>query len=210
MSSRLDLTFGHLLLADERRPAATEDATAGLVARAQAGEAAAFAALLGRHKQKVLATALRLLGNRDDAMDAAQESFLRVHKYLGSYDEREGDFGAWVHAIVVNVCRRVARRRLPGVNAAHAEETAPAPSEDLEARVAAGEERRRLDRALATLTERERSAFVLRDLEGLPTEEVARLLGSAPATIRVHVCMARKKLRRFLHEQAGRDEEQAP
>src|SRR6185369_2866060 len=81
-----------------------------LVERARAGNAAAFEQIVVRYQRKVLATAWRLLGNQDDARDAAQEVFLRAFKYLNSY-KADQDFAGWLYRITVNVCRDAGRKR---------------------------------------------------------------------------------------------------
>src|SRR5215471_8087995 len=81
-----------------------------LIERAKAGEPAAFEQLIEHYQRKVLSIAWRMLGNREDARDAAQEVFLRVHKYLKSF-RSDQDFGAWLYRIIVNVCRDHARKQ---------------------------------------------------------------------------------------------------
>jgi RNA polymerase sigma-70 factor (ECF subfamily) len=136
-------------------------------------------------------------------MDAAQEAFLRVHKYFGAYDAEAGDFGAWLHRIVVNTSRKIAaeRKRTGQISDRMPEGRGSMTNADAESGSAT--DRRVLQRALGALTEKERAAFVLRDLDGLPTEEVARTLDMSPATVRVHICMARKKMRPFFEEDPG-------
>src|ERR1051325_4155879 len=81
----------------------TESASlAPVIERARAGDVAAFEQIIDHCQRKVISTAWRMLGNRDDARDAAQDVFLRVYKYLGSFDP-EQDFSAWLYRIVVNV-----------------------------------------------------------------------------------------------------------
>lgn len=173
-------------------------AVAPLVARARGGDAAAFEDLLRRHERTVLGTAWRLLGNVEDAQDAAQEVFLRLYRALDRVDPRR-PLAAWLYRVTVNVCRDVGRRRrarasVPLEEAAF--ETADAAC-DPAARAAFADERRMVAEGLETLTETERAALVLRDLEGLATAEVARVLGSSPTTVRSHVCRARLKLKAF-------------
>ncbi|HEY0715507.1 MAG TPA: sigma-70 family RNA polymerase sigma factor [Polyangia bacterium] len=183
--------FGPVVLTDEQPDSAINTAIATLIGRAQAGDATAFARLVGRYEDRVFATAFGLLRDRDDALDAVQETFVRLYKYLDRYDPA-GDLGAWIYRISVNVSLRLAKRR-------RRDRSAPTISVageggDPEAAVIS----RDLGRALETLTETERMALVLRDFEGLETDEVARLLSSSPTTVRVHICAARKKIRRFL------------
>jgi RNA polymerase sigma-70 factor, ECF subfamily len=190
-----NVALEHLVLTeptDERRPGAVE----ALVVRAQQGDVQAFGTLVFQFEEKVLTTAWRFLRDRDDAMDAAQEAFLRARKYLGSY--RGPDFGAWLYRITVNVTREMAKRRAPPP-------AAPAAQDEQDEQEGSfpptGSARRFLEQALQTLTEKERTAFVMRDLDGRSTSEVARVLGMSATTVRVHICMARKKIRRFLGEE---------
>jgi RNA polymerase sigma-70 factor, ECF subfamily len=168
---------------------------AGLLRDAKAGDIAAFEQIVIRHERAVLLTALRLLGRWEDAQDAAQEVFVRMHKYLRRFDD-DREFAPWLYRMTVNVCRDLNRKRPPEADleaAAPAQDRAAGPDE--QARSA--EARRALQTALGRLSEKERAAIVLRDLEGLPTREVARILGSTEATVRSHISSARLKIMRF-------------
>lgn len=193
------------LMTDNMRPADSGSTPlAQLIARARAGEAEAFDELVLCHQRRVAATAWRLLGSREEARDAAQEVFLRVYRHLGKYDPRQ-DFSGWLYRITVNVCRDLRRKRgRPGQTASlDAEPDRPAP-DDTEAGAIRAQQQAILARALATLSEKERAAIVLRDLEGLPTEEVARLLGSTQGTVRSQVCSARAKIKLYRDRLLGR------
>jgi RNA polymerase sigma-70 factor, ECF subfamily len=179
-----------------------DEATMSLMARALAGDAAAFDQIIISQQHRVIALAWRLLGNQDDARDAAQESFLRVYKNLNKFDPTK-DFSGWLYRIVVNVCHDIARKR-NHINQASLEAEfeagklrEPASTDNTEAAAMLSQEHALIARALATLTERERAAIVLRDLEGLSTEEVARILGTRPATVRSQICSARSKIKAF-------------
>jgi RNA polymerase sigma-70 factor (ECF subfamily) len=178
-----------------------QTAIAQLVARARTGDAAAFEELMICTQHRVVATAWRMLGDREDARDAAQEVYLRVFKYLARYDATQ-DFHGWLYRITLNVCRDVARKRHTrdeGSNwfDAPAHEQASAHTEDVEAQTLRAQQRALVVRALETLPEKERAALVLRDLEGLETEEVARILRTRPVTVRSQVSSARAKIRRY-------------
>ncbi|MDT7541580.1 MAG: polymerase sigma-70 factor, subfamily [Acidobacteriota bacterium] len=188
------------------------DPFAALISLARAGNALAFERLMLLTERRVVSVAWHLLGNRDDARDAAQEVFLRVYKYLARFREGE-DFHGWLYRITVNVCRDLARKRRAGgeqLDETGIDRDAQATRENLrddrrDARTPPDAERATLRsqqltlirRALATLPEKERAAIVLRDLEGLSTEEVARALGSRPVTVRSQVSSARAKIKTY-------------
>jgi RNA polymerase sigma-70 factor (ECF subfamily) len=176
-------------------------ATAHLIIRAKAGDKTAFDQIIINHQRKVISLAWRLLGNREDARDAAQETFLRVYKSFGRFDPSQ-DFNGWLYRIAVNVCRDLARKRRGNIYSLEAEVESgavaePASSHDTESAAMLAQEHAILLRALATLPEKERAAIVLRDMEGLDTEEVARILGSSPTTVRSQICAARVKIKAF-------------
>lgn len=173
-------------------------ASAPLVARARDGDVDAFEDLLRRHERAVFGTAWRLLGTVEDAQDAAQEVFLRLYRALARVDPRR-PLEPWLYRVTVNVCRDLGRRRRvrSSVPLAEADLTVADPASDPAARAALGDEHRMVAAGLRTLTETERAALVLRDLEGLATGDVARVLGSSPTTVRSHICRARLKLKAF-------------
>lgn len=177
--------------------------TAPAVERAKAGDPAAFEELIDCYQRKVLSTAWRMLGNREDARDAAQEVFLRVHKYLSGF-RSDQDFAAWLYRIIVNVCRDHMRKRASHHQFASFESEreagtleALASSEDVEANAIKSQQRALIAEALDTLPTKERAALVLRDLEGLSTEEVARVLGSSQTTVRTQISSARAKIKQY-------------
>ena len=173
-----------------------------LVAHARAGDAAAFERIMLDTERKVVATAWRMLGNREDARDAAQEVYLRVYKYLDRF-KPEQDFNGWLYRITINVCRDAARKRGTTSGgeffAARTDERAAtesiSPDMNAEENAIRAQQRSILMSALGTLPEKERAAIVLRDLEGLTTEEVARVLRSRPVTVRSQISSARTKLK---------------
>ena len=174
------------------------------IERARAGDTLAFEQVMVCTQHKVAATAWRLLGNREDARDAAQEVFLRAFKYLKAY-RPEQDFHGWLYRITVNVCRDMLRgRNKAGAQTSTVDferelsalEAIAGDSDTAEAAVVA-QQRAIVRRALETLPEKERTALVLRDLEGLSTDEVARMMGSRPATVRSQVSTARGKVKVF-------------
>src|SRR5262249_44194514 len=77
---------------------------ARLIIRAKAGDVTAFDQIVTNHQRRVISLAWRMLGNQEDARDAAQETFLRVYKSFGKFDPAQ-DFNGWLYRIAVNVCR---------------------------------------------------------------------------------------------------------
>jgi RNA polymerase sigma-70 factor (ECF subfamily) len=193
-----------------------EPADQELAARAAAGDTSAFEALVVRYGPRAYRLAYRLLGTPADAQDAVQEAFLQAFRGLSSF-RAEAAFGTWLYRIVTNAAlmqRRARARRaaeplelfLPRFDEDGRHAASPA-----ELRAAAQVEER-LDRRLLaekalagidSLPDTYRAAFVLRDLEELPTAEVAAVLGLQPDAVRQRVHRARLMLRGYLGALAG-------
>src|ERR1039457_2180041 len=99
-----------------------------IIAVARAGDLAAFEALMRQYERLVLATALRLLGNLEDAQDASQEVFLKLYRNLGKL-ERADNIPGWLYRVTVNVCHDVGRAR-PSVASVEEAEALAAPAAD--------------------------------------------------------------------------------
>lgn len=162
----------------------------------KAGDLAAFELLMRQYERLVLVTALRLLGTLEDAQDASQEVFLRLYRNLNKVGA-SGNLAGWLYRVTVNVCHDANRKRRGAAPVEDAGEL-PAPTADPQRAAIATERRRALEMSLRMLSEKERAVLVLRDLEGLSTEEVARALGTTEATVRSQVSKARVKVRDFL------------
>ena len=180
-----------------------ESAADRLIDRARAGDRAAFDKIVAEYQRRIVSTAWRMLGDREDARDAAQETFLKVFKYIASFKRGE-DFGAWIYRIAINVCRDAIKTRGRGWLTMSLDNTVErarfeslAGPHDIEADAIASQQRKLVAMALDTLTRKEREALVLRDLEGLSTEEVAQILGSSQGTVRSHICSARAKIKQY-------------
>ncbi|HSB09044.1 MAG TPA: sigma-70 family RNA polymerase sigma factor [Blastocatellia bacterium] len=174
-----------------------------VIDRAKAGDIAAFEQLIEHYERRVITTAWRLLGSSEDARDAAQEVFLRVYKYLRGF-RTDQDFAGWLYRIIANVCRDHARARRRRDQFASFEVErelgnleSVASGENVEAAAIRAQERAMIVRALNTLSKKERAAIVLRDLEGLSSEEVARVLGSSQSTVRSQISSARAKIKQY-------------
>lgn len=180
-----------------------------LIERAAAGDSAAFEQLMIHSQQRVMAITWRILGNEADARDASQEVFLRVYKYLNRFKQNQ-DFFAWLYRITINVCRDIAKKRQRQINQFSSLTddadafVLPSGQQGAEEAVLHMQERDLVARALATLPYKERASIVLRDIEGLSTEEVARIMKSSSTTVRSQISTARKKIRIFCRRHLGR------
>jgi len=167
-----------------------------LLAAAKAGDLAAFEALMRQYERLVLVTAFRLLGGLPDAQDISQEVFLKMYRNLGKLEEA-ASLAGWLYRVTANACHDARRRKRPNAPVEFAEGLRAGGADPQQAATEV-ERRRVLDLSLRMLPEKERAALVLRDLEGLSTEEVARALGSSAATVRSQVSKARVKVREFV------------
>lgn len=167
-----------------------------LVARLRAGEAEAFGDLVNRYQHRVFGVALRMLGSQAEAEEIAQEVFLRVHQNVATF-RGEAKLSTWLYAIASRLClnrlataeRRMARSGEEALGRLSA--TGEGPAGDLER----NEVEAALSRAIAELPEDRRIVVVLRDLEGLSYEEIARALGLELGTVRSRLHRARMDLK---------------
>jgi len=163
------------------------------IKEATAGDLQAFERIVVLHQSLVLRVAQRLLLNGEDAKDAAQEVFIRLHRSLGRF-QQEKDFGPWLYRMTVNICHDIRRRRKQEISLDGAMEMfdlSPSAEETAVLR----EQRELVLAALGELTDREREVIVLRDLEGLSTAEVAEITGSLETTVRSQISTGRVKIR---------------
>lgn len=182
---------------------------ASLVERACAGEESAYAELVGRHQRRVYAVAYRVTGSHEDALDVAQEVFVKAHAKLGSWTPR-APFGAWLIRLAVNRAidhRRQNRRRdaRRGEPAAMQEATAPR-SDAADAGARHNEIDARVRQAMEVLSPAQRTAFLLRHYEGMAMAEIAPVLGCSVGSVKVHLFRAVRRLRaelRDLENEAG-------
>ncbi|MBI3951737.1 MAG: RNA polymerase sigma factor [Acidobacteria bacterium] len=195
-----------LMMASQRLNEEPASAQACLLAQAKTGDARAFEEIMIQHERQVLMTAWRLLGHLHDAQDAAQEVFLRLYKYLNRFDETRR-LSPWLYRMTVNVCRDMVRKRQSAAVLSLEEipdEEIPDPVDSQEM-ISLAQQRRMMAEGLKRLSEKERAALVLRDIEGLSTKEVARVLGSSEMTVRSQVSRARVKMKKFIDRALRRE-----
>lgn len=179
-----------------------------LIDQAKAGEPAACDALARRYRAAAYLLALQMLGNRDDAMDVAQDAMLRFFSTLRSFDSARR-IQPWLFTIVRNQVRDLwrQRRRRPaeagGESVALVEQLA-APQPSPEADVHRREAQERVWRALAALPVDKREIIVLRDFHDLSYRDIAQVLDVPIGTVMSRLHGARRQLRTRLEEGGGR------
>lgn len=174
-----------------------------LLSLAKTGDLDAFEQIVMMHERKILALTYRLTGNLADAQDAAQDTFIRLHQRLSQIDS-DRSVGPWLYTVAVNACRDMARRQQRARTVPMEELAAADPAAGPEALFTSRERERHLRAGLRRLPEKERAALLLREMEGLSTEEVAHILGSSETTVRSQISTARLKLRKFFAAWEGR------
>lgn len=195
------------------RPLFTEDTgkrDAAWVDQVLAGDAQAFERLVEAYERPVVSTAYRLLGNRDDAAEVAQEAFLRAYRSLARLKE-PSRFGPWLLRIVSNLSLNARRARRSGTTVTLDEQwgtdglvgsdgepvvTSIGPERQAQSR----ELQAALERALDSLPDKQRLALVLFTVEGWPQKDIAELLECSLETVKWNVFKARQRLREQLDE----------
>jgi len=179
-----------------------------LVARARAGDQTAFEQLLLDHQNRVYTLAFRMVNDREEAADLAQEAFLKAWQVLPSF-QGDSSFSTWMHRLTTNVCidwlRKQKRRKeiepaysLDDEEAAWAE---PAdPEQDPQKKLERSERNRAVERALAALPDYQRQVLVMRELSGLSYQEIGQALDLDMGTVKSRIARARLALRKILLE----------
>ncbi|MDX6229286.1 MAG: polymerase sigma-70 factor, subfamily [Frankiales bacterium] len=173
-----------------------------LLDRHLAGDSAAFAELVRRHRDRLWAVAIRTLGDREEAADAVQDALLSAYRAAGSF-RGDAKVSTWLHRIVVNACLdRVRRQQSRPTVPLPPEDRHPAAGDALANRELATD----LGRALAELPPEQRIAVVLVDAQGYPVDEVSRLLSVPVGTVKSRCSRGRARLAVLLRDpQSGPD-----
>jgi RNA polymerase sigma-70 factor (ECF subfamily) len=185
-----------------------------------AGDPTAFGELVGRHRDRLWAVALRTTGNPEDAADALQDAMISAFRRAEGF---RGDSAVttWLHRIVVNACldrlRRVRVRAadpLPDDLEDHAARGAvvagAAPDAQPEAQAIAGDQRRRVLAALDALPPDQKAALVLVDLEGYAVAEAAAVLEIPTGTVKSRCARGRARLAELLPDLRPGGTDRAP
>jgi RNA polymerase sigma-70 factor (ECF subfamily) len=171
---------------------------ASLVRRVLDGDTAAFTMLVDRHAAACTRFAMRMLGNREDAEDAVQDSFLRAYRSLARYEERQA-FRTWLFQILVNRCRTAAVRRQRRQRMFLVDDTAVA-SASVRPAAESTELRAELRRAIDALDPDQREAFLLKHVEQLSYDEMAEATGVGVSALKMRVKRACDRMQWLLRE----------
>jgi RNA polymerase sigma-70 factor (ECF subfamily) len=185
-----------------------------LVRAAQRGDELAFRQLVERYQRRIYQLALGMTKDPDDAMDIAQETFVRVHKYLPSF-KGDSSFFTWTYRIATNLCLDAQRKkgRTERVDLTDGDEAEIEAAMDPPSHALAGPQRQalneelkgKIDEALASLSENHRAILLLREVDGLSYEELAKVLDIRKGTVMSRLFHARLKMQNKLREYLGED-----
>lgn len=198
---------------------------ADLVARLKAGDGRAYEDVIRELGGRMLATAVRMLSNEDDAKEAVQDAFLSAFRNIQNFDEKS-KFGTWLHRILINAClmKLRTRRRKPAsslnelaerVNDGNHSELPIASWREKNPDELDEETRSRVREELQHLSDEHRTIIMLRDIEELNTEETAAVLGISTSAVKTRLHRARLALRErlskyFIENQARGMEDATP
>ncbi|NTV41774.1 MAG: sigma-70 family RNA polymerase sigma factor [Syntrophobacteraceae bacterium] len=182
----------------------------GWIRAFQAGERDAFDRLVLRYQDRIVNLCFRMLADREEAFDSAQETFVKAFRSLGGFQFRSS-FSTWLYAIAANTCRnrlaslehRVKSRTLPLNPSARSDEWAVGmdledPSPSPLAQLSTKERDRLVQEAISSLPGDGRTVVVLRDVEGLSYEEITEITGYNLGTVKSKLARARQQLRERL------------
>ena len=170
-----------------------------LVAKARAGDRPALDVLVERYTPRVNKLSAQLMGDLEDARDAAQESLVKLCTKLRQF-RGDAQFATWMHRLVVNTCRDLQeRKRVRATEPLSDEEPAGEDGDPLRATLL-GDLRSDLAQGLARLSADQRSVVVLRDVLGFSYEDIARAASMPVGTVKCYVHRGRRRLRAGLDE----------
>ncbi len=196
---------------------ATDDLT--LVKRVRSGDQRAFKLLVERYQRKIYAVALGMVKDKEEAYDIAQEAFVKVYKYLDHF-KGDASFYTWLYRIAVNICIDVLRRK-GAMKVEHVELDETIQMDTSEANIGAlgtrlgtnpqksalrKELAEKIQEALEQVPEKHRAILLLREIEGMSYEDLARTLKIPKGTVMSRLFHARAKVQKILSEYLELDE----
>lgn len=177
-----------------------------LLRRACKGDVQAFEELMQSHESRIYAIALRMMGNREDAQDCAQEAMVRIYRAMGSF-KGQSALATWIYRITMNTCldelRRRKARKLTSLDSLVDNGWSPTDTGDTpEEHGLRVEKQNALNQAIQSLPDDMRAAIILRDVKGYSYDEIASILDANVGTIKSRISRGREKLREILSKQS--------
>lgn len=177
-----------------------------LLRRACKGDVQAFEELMQSHESRIYAIALRMMGNREDAQDCAQEAMVRIYRAMGSF-KGQSALATWIYRITMNTCldelRRRKARKVTSLDSLVDNGWSPTDTGDTpEEHGLRVEKQNALNRAIQSLPDDMRAAIILRDVKGYSYDEIASILDANVGTIKSRISRGREKLREILSKQS--------
>jgi len=178
-----------------------------LIERAKRGDRQAFGVLVERYQRRVVGVAQAVAHNRDDALELAQETFVKAFENLSKFESRSS-LSTWLYRIAANVAIDFRRREgrhvvLRGLEAEDEFRRIPSQTEDAFRVVRRRELSERIHKALDQLTQEHRAVILLREVEGLSYDEISETLGVPRGTVMSRLHYARGRLRGLLKDLVG-------
>jgi RNA polymerase sigma-70 factor (ECF subfamily) len=178
-----------------------------LIIQIKEGNRMAFDILVSQYKEKAFALAFSIVGNVEDTKDITQEAFIRVYNGIGKF-RQEASFSTWFYRTLVNLSKDYLRKTkytehpLSKRLIKDGEKGVLFQIKDLkyspEGLVLNRELNQMINLAISKLPQKQRLAFILKHLQGIKTDEIARILNCAQATVKVHLFRAVRNLQRDL------------
>jgi RNA polymerase sigma-70 factor (ECF subfamily) len=190
-----------------RNPSRQDGDEAELLERARKGDSEAFGVLVERYQRRVANVALAVVHNQEDALELAQETFIRAYENLDKFESRSS-FSTWLYRIAANLAIDFWRREgrhvvLRGEDAENELRRMPTERGDSYKAASRSELSERLSKALEELTPEHRAVILLREVEGLSYDEISEVLQIPRGTVMSRLHYARTHLRTLLKDLAG-------
>jgi len=178
-----------------------------IVALCQKGQSEVFEVLVRKYMEKAFRIALDFTHDTEEAKDLSQEAFLRAFSRIKQFDGRSS-FYTWFYRLVVNICldhtrrkgrviwERLERETERGTEPMEIADASSSPDQE----AMAGEAKRRADRTLEAMPNKQRTAFLLRNHQGLSIQDIAKVMKTTEGTVRVYLHRAVAALRQSLLE----------
>ncbi len=175
-----------------------------LIERAKKGDREAFGVLVERYQRRVVGVALAVVHNQDDALELAQETFVRAFQNLGQFESRSS-LSTWLYRIAANISIDFRRREgrhvvLRGEDAEHELDRIPSTQGNAFAETLRGELSGHILKALDELTPEHRTVILLREVEGLSYDEISQIVACPRGTVMSRLHYARTRMRDLLKE----------